>query len=94
MRVARALGMAVRFEPAPGPDEAYVSESALARIAASHHIEERSERPNLILRVIADADWPFPDGAGAAPLAVAAVDLLESDDERARRAGAEILGRL
>lgn len=77
-----------------GPDEVYVSESALARIAASHHIEERSERPNLIMRVIADADWPFPDGAQAAPLAVAAVDLLESDDERARRAAAEILGQM
>ena len=76
-----------------GTDEAYVSESTLAQIAVSHHIEERSERPNLILRVIADADWPFPEGTQVVPPAVAAVDLLESDDERSRRAGAEILGR-
>ncbi len=74
-----------------GPEEAYVSESALARIVAACHIEERSERPNLVLRVVADADWPFPQGAEVVPLVVAAVDLLESDDERARRAAEQIL---
>ena len=75
-----------------GPDEAYVSESSLARISAACHVEERAERANLVLRVVPDAAWPFPDGAKVAPRAVVAVDLLESADERARRAGAEMLG--
>ena len=57
-------------------------------------MEERSERPNLVLRVMGDAHWPFPDGAEVAPRAVAAVDLLESGDERARRAGRELLESL
>ena len=76
-----------------GPAEAYVPESAMDSIAAAYRIEERPERPNLILRVVADADWPFPDGAEVAPLAVVAIDLLESDDERARRAAEQILDR-
>lgn len=78
----------------PGPAEAYVSESALEGIVARFHIEERSERPNLVLRVVDDACWPFPDGAVAASRAVAAVDLLESDDDRARRAGTKLLESL
>ena len=76
-----------------GTDEAYVSESSLVRVAATFHVEERSERPNLILRVISDAEWPFPDGADVVPRTVAAIDLLESDDQRARRAATEILER-
>ena len=78
----------------PGPAEAYVASSVLEEIATRFHIEERSERPNLVLRVVDDAHWPFPDGLVVAPTAVAAIDLLESDDERARRAGAKLLGSL
>ena len=78
----------------PGPAEAYASESVFGRIAAGFHLEERSERPNLVLRVVGDAHWPFPAGTEVAPRAVAAVDLLESGDHRARRAGAELLESL
>ena len=78
----------------PGPAEAYLTETALKQIALGYHLEERSERPNLVLRVMEDAHWPFPDGAEVAPRAVAAVDLLESGDERARRAGRELLESL
>ena len=78
----------------PGPAEAYVTETTLGQIALGHHMEERSERPNLVLRVMGDAHWPFPDGAEVAPRAVAAVDLLESGDERTRRAGRELLESL
>lgn len=77
-----------------GPAEAYVASSVLEEIAARFHVEERSERPNLVLRVVDDAHWPFPDGMVVAPPAVAAVDLLESGDERARRAGAKLLESL
>ena len=41
-------------------------------------LEEWSERPNLVLRVVGDAHWPFPDAATVAPRAVAAIDLIES----------------
>ena len=75
----------------PGPAEAYVSESVFGRVAAGFCLEERSERPNLVLRVVGDAHWPFPDGATVAPRVVAAIDLLESGDDRCRRAGAELL---
>jgi excisionase family DNA binding protein len=75
----------------PGPAEAYVTRSGLEEITANCHIEGRTERPNLILRVVEDADWPFSDGTTVAPRIVAAVDLLESDDERACRAGADLL---
>ena len=75
----------------PGPAEAYVAESVLKRISARYHIEERSERVNLVLRVVDDAHWPFPAGATAAPRAVAALDLIESNDDRARRAGMQLL---
>ena len=78
----------------PGPEEVYVSESTLAQIAASCHMEERPERPNLVMRVVADPHWPFAEDAAVAPAAVAAVDLLESDNDRARRAGSRLLESL
>ena len=57
-------------------------------------MEERSERANVVFRVVEDQSWPFPEGAVVAPPAVVAVDLLESEDGRSRRAGAELLQRL
>lgn len=76
-----------------GPVEAYVAQSELLALREAFAIEERSERANLILRVVEDGLWPFPDGAEVAPPAVVAVDLLESEDERSRRAGVELLRR-
>ena len=78
----------------PGPAEAYATETALGQLMFGYHVEERPERPNLVLRVVEDAHWPFPDGAEVAPRAVAAIDLLESNDERARRAGRALLESL
>ena len=66
----------------------------LLAIRDAFAIEERSERANLLFRVVEDDLWPFPDEADVAPPAVVAVDLLESDDERSRRAGVELLQRL
>ncbi len=74
-----------------GPAEAYVRQSLFNRIASAYHIEERAERPNMVLRIVADADWPFPEGTVTAPRAVAAVDLLESHDQRSQRAGSTLL---
>lgn len=77
-----------------GPAEVYVAEPVFDQIIAGFHLEERSERPNLVLRVVAAEDWPFPEGAEVASRAVAAIDLLDSADDRARRAGAEMLEAL
>lgn len=38
-----------------------------------------SQRPNLLVRVVADF-WPFEKGCSAAPASVVGVDLLDSDD--------------
>ena len=77
-----------------GPLEAYVAHSDLLAIREVFAMEERSERANLIFRVVEDDLWPFPHEPEVAPLAVVAVDLLESEDERSRRAGADLLQRL
>lgn len=77
-----------------GPLEAYVSQSNLLAIRERFVMEERPDRPNMLLQEVRDDLWPFPDGAEVAPPAVVAVDLLESDDGRSRRAGAELLQRL
>ena len=37
-------------------------------------MEERSERANVVFRVVEDQLWPFPEGAAVAPPAVVAVD--------------------
>ena len=77
-----------------GPLDAYLKECDLQAVRGAFVMEERSERANVVLRVVEDHVWPFPEGAAVAPPAVVAVDLLESEDERCRRAGAELLQRL
>ena len=69
--------------------EAYVSEEDVNRLIDAFFLEP-SARPNLILRAV-PGPWPFPDDTRIAPRVVAALDLAESDDARARRAGLEVL---
>ncbi len=70
--------------------EAYVS-AVRADLVSRYH-PEPSDRPNLVLHVVAD-DLPFAwqDCVGRACIAV---DLLESHDARSRRAAKELLKRL
>ncbi len=77
-----------------GPLDAYLKSSDLQAIRNAFVMEERVERANVVFRVVEDQMWPFPEGAAVAPPAVVAVDLLESEDERSRRAGTELLQRL
>jgi hypothetical protein len=56
-------------------------------------LEPNANRPNLIVRVVDDDVWPFDDDANVAPWPVVAVDLLDSNDERSRRAGLELIER-
>lgn len=72
--------------------EGYVRADELDGIVERFGLDGRAARPNVLLRVIEEAAWPFRRGQRAAGRAVVAVDLLESDDPRARRAGAELLG--
>ena len=77
-----------------GPLEAYVSQSTLESLCERFVIDERNDRPNMVLQVVRDDFWPFGDDAEVAPAAVVAVDLIESEDGRCKRAGAQLLKRL
>ena len=74
--------------------EAYVQASRVAELADRLALDADSDRPNVRLRVVRDDDWPFEAGQRVASAPVVAVDLLESDDERSRRAARELLARL
>ena len=71
--------------------EAYVSAAQADALAAKYHLEP-SDRPNLILHVVGD-DLPFV-WQNCVGRACIAIDLLESDDPRSRRAAMEFLKRL
>lgn len=74
--------------------EGYVAESELAALVDAFALDGESERPNIHLRVVNDDCWPFAAGQRSAPMPVVAADLLESDDERTRRAGLELLDQI
>jgi len=71
--------------------EGYVRAGDLDEFVSRFGLDDQAARPNVSLRIVRDVAWPFRLGQGSAGRAVIAVDLLESDDPRARRAGAELL---
>ena len=70
--------------------EAYVPAGQFEKLVRKYALEKSSERANILLRVVDDKVWPFPKNAKVAPRVVVAVDLLDADDERSRRAGAAL----
>ncbi len=52
------------------------------------------ERPNCLLRIVEEESWPFDNEERVAPALVAAIDLMESSNPRARRAGAALISSL
>lgn len=77
----------------PGVLEGYLPEGDVEDLAYRLALRPADERSaDLILRGVAGF-WPF-DGRSVAPKAVVAVDLLESLDQRTRRAGEELLRKL
>lgn len=73
--------------------EAYARSSQVAGLLERFALDADSDRPNAHLRAVADEHWPFGPDQRVAPAPVVAVDLLESEDERSRRAGRELLAR-
>lgn len=77
---------------APGILEAYVPARRLPRLRKKYLLEP-SVSPNVILHVVED-HWPFARDCAVAPALVAALDLLDSDDQRSRRAAKRFLAKL
>jgi excisionase family DNA binding protein len=73
--------------------EVYVRARNLADLIDRYALDPHADRSNLIIRVVDDDVWPFDEGANVAPWSVIAVDLLDANDERSRRAGLELIER-
>ena len=73
--------------------EVYVRAGDAAAIVENYALDDNADRPNLILHVVDDEAWPFDGRQQVASWPVVAVDLLDSDDERSRRAGLELIER-
>lgn len=74
--------------------EGYVASSSLPVLVKRFGLDEKSERPNVLLRVVDDGFWAFGPADTVAPLPVVAVDLLEAGDSRSQRAGIQLVERL
>ena len=78
---------------APGVVEGYLPRERLAKLSYEHALRAVAENSaNLIVRAVDDS-WPFKSER-VAPEAVVAVDLIDSVDQRSRRAGSELLKRI
>lgn len=73
--------------------EVYVSARNVSGLVDRYALDIEPDRPNVIVWVVDDDEWPFDDDARVAPWSVVAVDLLDARDERSRRAGFELIER-
>lgn len=75
----------------PGEVEAYVRHGDLNDVVAEFGLIDAAGEPNVFLRVVGDAVWPFDD-VRVAPRCVVAVDLLERSrgPDRLRAAAREL----
>ena len=71
--------------------EGYVRAGELDELVSRFELDGDAARPNVLLRVVDDAVWPFQSGQVSAGRSAVAIDLLESDDPRSRRAGAGLI---
>jgi excisionase family DNA binding protein len=72
--------------------EAYVPADELPKLVRRYRFGT-SRLPNMILHVV-NGPWPFASGVRVVPMPFAVVDLLESDEPRAHRAGRVALEQL
>ncbi len=77
---------------APGEIEVYIPAKKLSVLTRKYYLQPNS-KPNVILHVV-DGPWLFPPSCRVVPPVVAALDLLEMDDEISQYAGRELLARL
>jgi excisionase family DNA binding protein len=73
--------------------EIYVRASQMSDLVDRYALDDDSDRPNLIVRVVDDEVWPFDPDVKVAHWPVVAVDLLDAADERSRRAGLDLIER-
>ncbi len=73
--------------------EIYVRASKVADLVDRYALDPHADRPNLVVRVVDDGVWLFGEGEKVASWSVVAVDLLDANDERSRRAGLELIER-
>jgi hypothetical protein len=59
----------------------YVRRSEVAPFLADHRASSGAASPNLMVRIVDDASWPFSDER-IVPAHVAAIDLIDIGDER------------
>ena len=71
--------------------EGYVRASDIDHVVDRLALDDQAARPNVLLRIVDDDVWPFEADQRCAGRSVVGVDLLESEDPRSRRAGAELL---
>ena len=71
--------------------EGYVRASDIDHLVDQLALDDQAVRPNVLLRIVDDGVWPFEPDQRYAGRSVVGVDLLESEDPRSRRAGAELL---
>lgn len=73
--------------------ELYVQRQHLADLVDRYVLDTDADRPNVVLHVVDDDAWPFDEGVEVASWPVVAVDLMDADDERSRRAGRALADR-
>lgn len=76
----------------PGDAEAYVHVRDVDQVIVTHGLIEAAGEPNVFLRIVDDAAWPFEREERIAPKSVVAVDLLERSrgPDRLRAAAREL----
>jgi hypothetical protein len=72
-----------------GEVDAYVAAAALDAVVRRHHLRAPRE-PNVMLRIVPPFGITWPP-ARIAPIPAIAMDLLDSQEPRARQVGAELL---
>lgn len=73
--------------------EGYVRAGEIGQLVKHFGLDEQAARPNVLLRIVDDGAWPFDSDRRYAGRSIVGVDLLESEEPRSRRAGAELLAR-
>lgn len=77
-----------------GQFEAYVPAEELEAIVLRFHLKERGQGLSSVILRAVESPWPFAPHSPVAPEVAVALDLLESEDPRYRKAGNELAERL